>query len=827
MKNWVRLSLTLFAVLLVNVANAEIIPLRLEVDGVNLGDVPANLNEKGQPVSLNGPVLSRIIGPFVQTEKIQRITVLTGQDDFITIENLTRIGILSNYNEKELKLAVTVPLEMRAVKDYPVVYGQTKAGLGLVEKNFSGYLNLRGTTSYSSQISPVVNYSSKNPAEGFAELVQNLGFATFETTARYVEHDPKAFERVDTSLVHDIEDSQVRLRAGDFNPNTIAFQSGLQAGGLQITKQFNIYPDRSPLNRRSTLVQITNNSLLELFVNDILITRVRVTPGPYNLKDLPLLYGRNTVKVILTDDFGKKEEFIVDMLFDDQILPEGVSDFAYQAGKPSYFLGNEKKYYDDSFSSLYHRYGVNDRITVNLNHQNFLSSNLWGAGVGHLSIIGSNFLDVAHYTDSNVKAASAFRWRYNSPETNWPALFRFRLLASAEARSKDFLAISPIAFSPPNFAERYDLVLQKQITDSSSISVGATKTIGQNSGINDLEYRTVYQNQILKNWRIDFSYSRREQVPDSDQAQITINWLENEGKAQASVTQDIPNNLTALRYMRNSRFNYNDFQMSMYGQRQKDRTTGVESQSMDVYGSYFAPKYEISAQANSSTRGSVGNGTDLTNSERLSLGTALAWTQDSLSISRPIVDSFAVIQAEGLGPKQTLTIPNGAEEDRIILNGNEAFVYANLTSYVERPVKLDSTGLGLGSNLERESYILRPKYRSGLYVPLKVNKALTLRGRLASDKPDQVAYMYGKILDSEGKVFSNNFFTDESGNFVVDGLSYGKYQIELSDPRLKKINFELVDIGEKGRAEQAGEREDSEASAFQLGTIKIENEAGR
>jgi outer membrane usher protein FimD/PapC len=279
--------------------------------------------------------------------------------------------------------------------------------------------------------------------------------------------------------------------------------------------------------------------------------------------------------------------------------------------------------------------------------------------------------------------------------------------------------------------------------------------------------------------------------------------------------------------MRNSRFNYNDFQMSMYGQRQKDRTTGVESQSMDVFASYYAPKYEISAQANSSTRGSIGNGTDLTNSERLSLGTALAWTRDSLSISRPIVDSFAVIQAEGLGPRQVLTIPNGAEEDRITLKGNEAFVYANLTSYVERPVKLDSTGLGLGSNLERESYILHPKYRSGIYVPLVVKKALTLRGRLASDKPDQVAYMYGKILDSEGKVFSNNFFTDESGNFVVDGLSYGKYQIELSDPRLKKINFELVDIGESGRAEQAGEREDSEASSFQLGTIKIENEAGR
>jgi hypothetical protein len=122
---------------------------------------------------------------------------------------------------------------------------------------------------------------------------------------------------------------------------------------------------------------------------------------------------------------------------------------------------------------------------------------------------------------------------------------------------------------------------------------------------------------------------------------------------------------------------------------------------------------------------------------------------------------------------------------------------------------------------------LRPKYRAGLFVPLKVVKSLTLKGKLESAKPDQASYQYGRILDSEGKVFSNNFFTDESGNFVVDGLNYGKYQIELSDPRLKKISFELVDIGEKGRAEQAGTVEDSEASVYNLGTVKIETEAGR
>jgi outer membrane usher protein len=525
---------------------------------------------------------------------------------------------------------------------------------------------------------------------------------------------------------------------------------------------------------------------------------------------------------VITDDFGTKEEFTVNMLFDDQILAKGVSDFSYQAGRPSYFLGNQKKYYEDSFSSFYHKYGVTDQLTLSLNHQNYLSSNLYGLGAGFLSEFGTNFLDVAHYTDDDVHGASGLRWRYNSPEANYQGFDRFRVFLGAEFRSEKFLTISPTLFTQPDFKEKYDLVLQKQITDLSSFSVGFTKTIGQHFGIDDLNYRAVYQNQFLKTWRFDVAYSRSEQIKDSDQLQFSLNWIEQDGKAQASIAHDTSNNISSIRYGKNSRFNYNDFQMSMYGAKQKDRVTGVESQNMDLFASYYAPKYELSGQANSSS-----NGTELANSERLSLGTALAWTTDSLSISRPITDSFAVIQAEGLSPRQILTIPNGLEEDKIEIKNNESFVYANLTSYVDRPLKLDSTGLGASSRLDREAYILRPKYRAGLFVPLKVVKSLTLKGKLESAKPDQASYQYGRILDSEGKVFSNNFFTDESGNFVVDGLNYGKYQIELSDPRLKKISFELVDIGEKGRAEQAGTVEDSEASVYNLGTVKIETEAGR
>ena len=58
----------------------------------------------------------------------------------------------------------------------------------------------------------------------------------------------------------------------------------------------------------------------------------------------------------------------------------------------------------------------------------------------------------------------------------------------------------------------------------------------------------------------------------------------------------------------------------------------------------------------------------------------------------------------------------------------------------------------------------------------------------------------------------------------MDGLSYGKYQIELSDSSLKKISFELV---EPEGAAKENAKADSEESEFQLGTIKIEKETGK
>lgn len=822
MKNFMQLiSIFLVVAVISQNAQADLIPVKVEIDNVSMGEITANLNKKREAVAVNGVQLVNLLNPFVQADKISRIKTLIDADENITLENLARVSITSSYAEKDFKLVLVVPLEMRVVKDFPVLVTKNNTGLVLYDKDYSGFLNIKGLFGYSDQSTPTLYSYQTSPIQGQFELVQNLNFFTFESTATYKEYEATPFQRYDTSLVHDFEKQRIRLRIGDFYSGIQGFQSSLAGGGIQFQKQFNIYPDKGAVNRKSTSLQIKKNSLLEVFINNILVLRTRVNAGPYNLKDLPLLYGQNRVKIILRDDFGGVEEFVVDLLFDDQILAKGVNDFSYQVGKPSYFLLNEKKYYPDNFSSFFHKYGLTDETTLFFNHQNYQSSNLFGIGAGFLTPFGTNFIDLGHYEDSTVTSANAARWHYNSPELSLKYFDRFRLFGGAEFRSIGFNTITPTVPLVSIFSEKYDFIVQKQLTDLSSLSLGYTRIRGQGVGPDDVNRRFVYQNKFAANWRFDLAYNWSQQQPDLDQVLLTLNWIESEGRAQAAFSHDTVDKNTTVRVTKNSRVNYNDLQIDMFASKQRPRATAIDSQNVDLSANYYAAKYESRFQISGNSVGS-----DFSSAGQFGFGTALAWTTDSFSFSRPITDSFAVVEAQDLGPGQHLTIPNGFEKDSIILENNENFVFANLTSYSQRALRLDSTNLGASNHLDREAYLLNPKYRSGLFVPLKVIKSLTVRGKLISDKKDQVNYAYGKILTEDGKVFTNNFFTDEAGNFVVNGLSYGKYQIVLADPRIKKIGFELENSGESERAKEKGKPEDPDASEYELGTLKIEKEAG-
>ena len=805
MKNSTFFWAQLLILFLVIPARAEWVTINIVVDNVVIGETPVAVAPLGKVTDINGVGLMALLEPFVLEEKTKRIQKLLKSDKSLSIEDLERVGINSVFSERDLQLILTIPNDMRSVKDFPLAIKRTKAGLSLYNKDYSGYFNFSVLAGFSAVSMPSTYINKAEPKEGRFEFVQNMSYFTFETTANYKEFDLKPFQRLETSLVHDFEYTQSRLRVGDFFTGIQAFQSSLPSAGIQYKKHFNIYPERGSLSKRSTIINVRKSSLMEVYVNGILITRFRVIPGPYNLKELPVLYGRNRVMVILIDDFGGREEFQVDLFFDDQILAAGVHNYSYQAGVPSYYVLNEKLYDPRAFGSFFHQYGFNDQLTLGVNFQTYDSSKLAGLALGYLSDIGTNVFDFGFYSDDTAEIATAQKWRYGSPDISNSYLSGLRVLLGAELRSGLFKTITVKDPVLPTYSHRYDFILQKLIAASTSASISISKIVGQNGSPNDLARRIGFQSQFTRNWMFDLNYNWTEQQRYLDQILATLTWTETQGRSLASVSHNSPNNSTSIRLAKNNTRNYNDFRLSGFASKQAPRDAAA-SQQMDVAGDYFGRFFESrlrvfgdSSEAEVNTTAQVG------------FGSAFVWTVDGVAFSRHVSDSFAIISPNGLSDESKLSIPNGTEKDITYLKNDSDFVFSNLTSYHHNRLQFNSTELQVGHHLERESYVLIPKYRSGVYIPLVVQKAVILKGQLSSKVPEWHTYAYGKIWSADGQLHSSSFFTDENGKFIIEGLTPGKYEVELSDPRLNRIPIDVEEI---------------EKTEIDLGIIPLEKKEG-
>ena len=170
MKNKSSIVVTMVLVFMCGWARADWVTLNIFVDGVVIGEVPVDLREQ-QPVSLNGAVLLKLIEPYMAFEKVQRLNRQFTDDNSLSIEDLSRVGIGSEYSEKELALVLTIPLSMRVVKDFPLAMKRGRTGKSLYDKNFSGFFNYSLLGSYTVQSKPGITTRGEDPKEGaFAAL---------------------------------------------------------------------------------------------------------------------------------------------------------------------------------------------------------------------------------------------------------------------------------------------------------------------------------------------------------------------------------------------------------------------------------------------------------------------------------------------------------------------------------------------------------------------------------------------------------------------------------------------------------------------------------
>ena len=168
------------------------------------------------------------------------------------------------------------------------------------------------------------------------------------------------FYRRGTRLVYDLPDEAIRVRAGDVSPQYTGLQTAPDLLGISADVAYaQLQPQKSIRPTGAHPFRVERPSNVDILVDNILVKRIRLGPGNYNLTDLPLNPRANNVKLIIEDDSGQRQTLEFTGFSGQELLSPGISEWSVSAGFKSYDTGNSGLGSAPSNTTLVHKNSAN------------------------------------------------------------------------------------------------------------------------------------------------------------------------------------------------------------------------------------------------------------------------------------------------------------------------------------------------------------------------------------------------------------------------------------------------------------------------------------
>lgn len=751
------------------------------VDGRNLTDVwvfPRDINKEFMVESAS---LLEALRPILKEQNLKILEALVRKEKVLSLASIEASGLKPFWNEANLELHIAIPLNYRKAQDLSLTYVEVDENKYYRPDRQSGYLNLRLSQPY--QYGEGAPDNSHLPLVGRADLVENINGFVLETGTEFQEQSEAMWNRQDTRIRKDDEENMIRYTAGDLTVLARGFQIAPALGGASLTREFSIQPYRTlkPISRSE--IEIKRPSVIDVYVNGLLTSQQRVLPGRFNVRDFPIAAGLSDVKIKVRDDLGQEESYDFSLLFENSILTEGVQEFSYNVGLPwtQNFNGDRTYLNPGSFSSLYHRWGYSDHVTLGVNFQNYLDKTMPGIEYSQIAPWGLASLDTA-YSTNNGLAGWGNRLTYRSLDRMYGRNVPFVVAAEVQVRDPNFQPPLVTEIINNSLLRRYDVQVSSAFGFGSVFGAGGSYEVVPTGSSDRRFYRTNLSIPFNSSNRIEFSLVREVSDRSEDRGLISYFWAESQGHYSVSAYHETITKGTTVAVSKNNQYNYDDWRGTASIQQTGDNTTA------SLYGEYLTQPaaYRLDQYTN------IVNGKSL-NTTTLGVSTGFAWVGDRGAFTQPITDSFVLIDAVHLPQNQELLInPLGAKGEAQ-LGPRSATVLKDRTSYYRYLVNIDSTSLGMGYLMDKEYYGVMPTYRSGILIDLHIQRKIMVKGRLKLQNGTALSLVAGDIMNAQGQLVDNTFFTNRSGEFVIEGLSPGEYIIITDRKDLKSLRLLVKD----------------------------------
>lgn len=603
--------------------------------------------------------------------------------------------------------------------------------------------------------------------------------------------DENHFTRLGTRAVYDMPDWDTRAIAGDTSYLGIEGQRPMDLLGVTLEHNGEMFGKHRSQSTRSfgQLLIIDGDAVLELIVNGIPMQRLTLKAGAYNLHDLPLSLGFNTIEAIVTYATGEKEVIRFDALSNYQLLDPGQITWGISGGLPSTWVNGEREYLDNFQGGFHLRYGFSDTFTGYLALQTDSTIHNAGLGFHHLTSLGTLHLGatVSEGAGMGYAASASFETLPNldAPRRSFRLAADyysddFRQPGDAQLLESDvlypafdaWLRLTAIQTTPlywgayATAAAHYDFAADvanvpgavSTGTDRWSVDLGISRDVFNTA---TLTFTAGYGNDRL------LSFQRLDEDPEF---RFGVNLYARFGDTAVGARHSFGNDVSSVTASHLVRSPSDVWQASVTTDKAPER--GLYS---TVGASHYGQRGETRL-SHTTQKPQEGDGHHRT---QLQHGGAVAFADGKLALGAPVRNGFAIVYPHASIPDADVIVGN---PDTPRATGSSWFpaVVTDLPPYATVQYPLDAQNIPDGYGLDASHMSVKTPYRAGYAIALGSDMPLTAYGTLLDAAGKPVSLQQGKATSSAYPDKEISVFTNSAGRFAAEGLAPGDWTITVA-----------------------------------------------
>jgi outer membrane usher protein len=817
------------------------VPLK---DGeTQLGEIPVSIEPDGTVLVPKASLVQQLT-PVLDKAALSQLSAVPESKGLVRLGDLGGARFRLAYDPNQLELAFSPAVDQRVLTELSVARARRSNAARLARPAiFSGYVNITtgadhrwdegGPTSLNvgrpQSTSFYFDFRSAVSLAGVviendASIEGEIDPQQCPSGARCVYQHQSGFKRRRSALVWDYPEELLRMQLGDVAQPSSAFQRSTDVLGLSIEKApRKLAPGENFAPVGGGSFSLERPAEVEILINGAITQRVRLNPGNYNIRDLPLTAGANDVELIITDDRGQRRTVAFSTFSDSNMLASGKSEWSINGGLASYFRDGERAYRPgDYLAGGFYRYGIADWLTLEAQAKGDMQVAEGGAGALMATPLGLwGLYGAASNSDTGLGVALNAQWDL----INISGLFgafrpeRESLRLAAEFRTTQFR-------SPGEYVTTATGVLYPQTpywlrvsaAYSLPIAWGATASLSARYQFADtqqifLSPLTVTGDRYGADVTISSSLGR------ALSASITAG-VSNETYRLSDVALGIKDDAPELRVMMrlfarpearshvsasydslNRASNVAGFTTSGSGVDRWEADANLQHNANEQMSraaaalTYEGNRGEMRVSHSSSFEGDEGRQYSFLSQEQRSsvrFATAIAFADNQFAIGQPIRGgAFAIVHPhESLADKEVIVGANG--ETRARANSWGAALVSDLSPYARTTLPVDVEDLPIGYSLGTGTFDLFARYGSGYALEVGSANSVSAYGTLWLADFTPVSLTTGVAYPIENPLQQVVVFTNEAGRFNADGLAPGKWIIEMAtDGAPTKFEIEI------------------------------------